>query len=250
MSQENATGNAIGERDLIRRISEILGGVENKRLCGHRCRGPLSSSHHRHAAQRPTFRYHEPLADGLDGGRSKLQRHRGHGRKAASLLIAAGLRPEADLYFIDELFSGFADCAAFYGTRILGGDTDSHQELTITGTALGFVEKDLVLRRRGARAGDLLCTTGALSRAGGGLWAWQHSESEFITSLLEPEPRLKEGRALAKSRAVTAMMDNSDGLGLSLSDLSEVDRVGFMVPKKLRPGLVEMVGQESAGDGD
>ncbi len=79
-------------------------------------------------------------------------------------------------------------------------------------------------------AGDLLCTTGALGAAGGGLWAWQHGvESEFITSLLEPEPRLKEGRALAKSRAVTAMMDNSDGLALSLSDLSEVSRVGFVV---------------------
>ena len=75
------------------------------------------------------------------------------GAEPAGLLIAAGLHPEADLYFIDELFSGFADCAAYYGTRILGGDTDSHQELTITGTALGFVEKDLVLRRRGpARA--------------------------------------------------------------------------------------------------
>ena len=75
------------------------------------------------------------------------------GAEPAGVLIAAGLPPEADLYFIDELFSGFGDCAAFYGTRILGGDTDSHQELTITGTALGFVEKDLVLRRRGARRG-------------------------------------------------------------------------------------------------
>ena len=138
----------------------------------------------------------------------------------------------------------------FTAHEILGGDTDSHQELTITGTALGFVEKDLVLRRRGARVGDLLCTTGALGRAGGGLWAWQHGvESEFITSLLEPEPRLKEGRALAKSRAVTAMMDNSDGLGLSLSDLSEVSRVGFVVKEETLPvaeGLVEMVGQEKA----
>jgi thiamine-monophosphate kinase len=74
-------------------------------------------------------------------------------------------------------------------------------------------------------------------------------ESEFITSLLEPEPRLKEGRALAKSRAVTAMMDNSDGLGLSLSDLSEVSRVGFVVDEEklpIAPGLVEMVGQEKA----
>jgi thiamine-monophosphate kinase len=183
----------IGERELIRRISEILYGV----------------------------------------------------------LIAVGLPPEADLYFIDELFSGFGDCAGFYGTKILGGDTDAHQELTITGCAFGFVEKDLVLRRSGASPGDLLCSTGSLGGAGGGLWAWKNGDlqNEFIEKLLEPEPRLKEGRALAKSRAVTAMMDNSDGLALSLSDLAEVSRVGFVVNEAALPlaeGLQEMVGHEKA----
>jgi thiamine-monophosphate kinase len=96
----------------------------------------------------------------------------------------------------------------------------------------------------------LLCTTGSLGAAGGGLWAWQNgAKSELITSLLEPEPRLKEGRALAKSGSVTAMMDNSDGLALSLSDLSEVSGVGFLVYQDKLPlatGLVEMVGQENA----
>jgi thiamine-monophosphate kinase len=173
------------------------------------------------------------------------------GAEPAGVLIAAGLPPQKDQYFIDELFSGLGDCAAYYGTRIIGGDTDSHQELTITGTALGFVEKDLVLRRAGARIGDRLCTTGALGGAGGGLWAWLQGrlDSPFITRLLEPEPRLKEGRALAQSRAVTAMMDNSDGLALSLSDLAGVSHVGFVVQEEALPlaeGLVEMVGQEKA----
>ena len=45
------------------------------------------------------------------------------------------------------------------------------------------------------------------------------------------------------------MMDNSDGLALSLSDLAEVSRVGFVVQEEALPvaeGLVEMVGQEKA----
>ncbi len=244
-------GNAIGERDLIRRISEILGGVENDDCAvidaGDRYLVATTDMLH----QKTDFPdIMNPWQMGWMAVAVNLSDIAAMGAEPAGVLIAAGLPPEADLYFIDELFSGFADCAAFYGTRILGGDTDSHQELTITGTALGFVEKDLVLRRRGARAGDLLCTTGVLGAAGGGLWAWQHGvESEFVTSLLEPEPRLKEGRALAKSRAVTAMMDNSDGLGLSLSDLSEVSRVGFVVYEEklpIAPGLVEMVGQEKA----
>ncbi len=249
-------GNVMGERELIRRISEILGGVENDDCAvidaGDRYLVATTDMLH----QKTDFPdIMNPWQMGWMAVAVNLSDIAAMGAEPAGVLIAAGLPPEADLYFIDELFSGFADCAAFYGTRILGGDTDSHQELTITGTALGFVEKDLVLRRSGARVGDLLCTTGALGRAGGGLWAWQHGvESEFITSLLEPEPRLKEGRALAKSRAVTAMMDNSDGLGLSLSDLSEVSRVGFVVKEETLPvakGLVEMVGHERAvGDGD
>ncbi len=162
-------GNAIGERDLIRRISEILGGVENDDCAvidaGDRYLVATTDMLH----QKTDFPdIMNPWQMGWMAVAVNLSDIAAMGATPAGVLIAAGLQPEADLYFIDELFSGFADCAAFYGTRILGGDTDSHQELTITGTALGFVEKDLVLRRSGARAGDLLCTTGCFGRS----WRW------------------------------------------------------------------------------
>jgi len=246
------SGNVLGERELIRRISEILGGVENDDCAvidaGERYLVATTDMLHR-KTDFPDIM--NPWQMGWMAVAVNLSDIAAMGAKPAGVLIAAGLPPQADLYFIDELFSGFGDCAAYYGTRIIGGDTDSHEELTITGTALGFVEKDLVLRRRGAKPGDLLCTTGVLGGAGGGLWAWQlgRLDSPFITRLLEPEPRLKEGRALAQSRAVTAMMDNSDGLALSLFDLAEVSHVGFVVQEEALPvavGLVEMVGQEKA----
>ena len=246
------SGNVLGERELIRRISEILGGVENDDCAvidaGERYLVATTDMLHR-KTDFPDIM--NPWQMGWMAVAVNLSDIAAMGAEPAGVLIAAGLPAQADLYFIDELFSGFGDCAAYYGTRIIGGDTDSHEELTITGTALGFVEKDLVLRRAGARPGDLLCSTGALGGAGGGLWAWQQGrlDSPFITRLLEPEPRLREGRALAKSRAVTAMMDNSDGLALSLSDLAEVSHVGFVVQEEALPiaeGLVEMVGQEKA----
>ncbi|MBN1235731.1 MAG: thiamine-phosphate kinase [Methanotrichaceae archaeon] len=244
-------GNVLAERELIRRISEILGGVENDDCAvidaGERYLVATTDMLHR-KTDFPDIM--NPWQMGWMAVAVNLSDIAAMGAEPLGVLIAAGLPPEADLYFIDELFSGFGDCARYYGTRIIGGDTDSHQELTITGTALGFVEKDLVLRRKGARVGDLLCTTGALGRAGGGLWAWQHGiKSEFIETLLEPEPRLAEGRALAKSGAVTAMMDNSDGLALSLSDLAQVSQVGFVVQEETLPvtdGLAEMVGHEKA----
>jgi thiamine-monophosphate kinase len=246
--------NGLGERELIRRISKILGGVENDDCAvidaGDRYLVATTDMLHRQTDFPDIM---NPWQMGWMSVAVNLSDVAAMGAEPAGVLLATGLPPEADLYFIDELFSGFADCAGYYGTKVIGGDTDSHQELTVTGCALGFVEKDLVLRRRGARSGDLLCTSGVLGGAGAGLLAWKKGdvESEFITKLLEPEPRIKEGRALAKSRAVTAMMDNSDGMALSLSDLSEVSRVGFVVYEEklpIIPGLVEMVGHEEAVD--
>jgi len=246
------SGGAIRERDLIRRISEILGGVENDDCAlieaGERYLVATTDMLHRQTDFPDIM---NPWQMGWMAVAVNLSDIAAMGAETAGLLMAVGLPPDADFYFIDELFSGFRDCAAYYGTRILGGDTDSHQELTVTGTALGWVEKDLVLRRSGAHPGDLLCTTGSLGGAGGGLYAWQQGrlDSPFIEKLLEPEPRLAEGRSLAKSGAVTAMMDNSDGLALSLSDLSVVSRVGFAVYEERLPlaeGLEEMVGRERA----
>jgi thiamine-monophosphate kinase len=244
--------NGLGERELIRRISEILGGVENDDCAvidaGDRYLVATTDMLHRQTDFPDIM---NPWQMGWMSVAVNLSDVAAMGAEPAGVLLATGLPPEADLYFIDELFSGFADCAGYYGTKVIGGDTDSHQELTVTGCALGFVEKDLVLRRRGARSGDLLCTSGVLGGAGAGLLAWKKGdiESEFITKLLEPEPRLKAGRALARSRAVTAMMDNSDGLALSLSDLSEVSGVGFVVYEDclpIIPGLEEIVGHEEA----
>lgn len=242
----------IGERELIRRISEILGGVESDDCAvidAGECYLVATTDMLHRQTDFPDIM--TPWQIGWMAVAVNLSDIAAMGAKPAGVLIAAGLPPESDLYFIDELFSGFGDCAAYFGTLIIGGDTDSHQELTITGCALGFVKKDLVLRRRGSRVGDLLCTTGTLGGAGGGLWAWKRGElqNKFIEKLLEPEPRLAEGQALAQSRAVTAMMDNSDGLALSLFDLAEVNRVGFQVSENklpIAPGLAEMMGQEEA----
>ena len=139
----------LGERDLILRISEILGGVENDDCAvidaGERYLVVTTDMLHR-KTDFPDIM--SPWQMGWMSVAVNLSDIAAMGAEPAGVLIAAGLQPEADLYFIDELFSGFGDCASYYGTRILGGDTDSHQELTITGTALGFVEKDRVIRRK------------------------------------------------------------------------------------------------------
>jgi len=241
----------LGEREVVRRITKIL-GISERDDCamaedGERYLVWTTDMLHRKA---DFPRIATPWQIGWMTVAVNLSDVAAMGAVPIGLLVAAGIPPEADLSFVEEIFTGMKDCAHRFETRVLGGDLDSHEELTLTGTALGEVEKDLVLRRRGARPGDLLCTTGTLGSAGAGLRIALAAEGKdrergrieedpnhlaLTKKLLEPAPRVKEGRALALSRSVTSMMDNSDGLAPSLFDLAEASFVGFSVREDIIP---------------
>ncbi len=178
------------------------------------------------------------------------------GAKPLGIVMAMGIPPDVELDFLEGIARGMDDCASRFGTQIIGGDTDSHDELTMAGTALGTVKKELLIRRSGAREGDLVCVTGNLGTAGAALLALKtpYSETPYLNTrtmgtnrkfvnegilkaLFEPLPRINEGIALAESRAVTSMMDISDGLALSLHDLSKASGVGFRVYENKLPVL-------------
>ncbi|NOQ29088.1 MAG: thiamine-phosphate kinase, partial [Methanosarcinales archaeon] len=55
--------------------------------------------------------------------------------------------------------------------------------------------------------------------------------------LFEPIPRIAEGISLAESKTVTSMMDNSDGLSISLYQLAEVNGCGFTIQADSLPVL-------------
>jgi thiamine-monophosphate kinase len=170
------------------------------------------------------------------------------GAKPLGIVMAMGIPPDAEFDFLEGIARGMDDCASRFGTQIIGGDTDSHDELTMAGTALGLVKKELLIRRNGAKEGDIVCVTGNLGTAGAALLALKTPylntgtnkksvNEEILKALFEPVPRIKEGIALAESRAVTSMMDISDGLALSLHDLTKASGVGFRVYENKLPVL-------------
>ncbi len=165
------------------------------------------------------------------------------GARPLGLLMAMGIPPDTELGFIDEMVKGIGECASRHGTQVIGGDTDSHDELTITGTALGLVKKELLIRRTGASPGDLVCVTGYLGSAGAALYALDKKMTagrEISMALFEPQPRIKEGMALAASRSITSMMDISDGLALSLHDMGKAGNVGFRIYEDRLPILPQV----------
>ncbi|NJD76001.1 MAG: thiamine-phosphate kinase [Candidatus Methanoperedens sp.] len=167
------------------------------------------------------------------------------GARPIGVLMAMGIPPDTELAFIDELVKGMDDCASRYSTGIIGGDTDSHDELTITGTALGLVRKELLVHRRGAKQGDLVCVTGHPGMAGTALLALDRGlpvGNEVLKALFEPAPRINEGIALTCSRSVSSMMDISDGLALSLHDMSKAGDIGFKIYESRLPVLPKIKG--------
>ena len=158
------------------------------------------------------------------------------------LVLSFGLPKKTTELFLKKLTKGADACAVSFGTTIVGGDTKETNEITLCGTAFGIVKKDEFMSRTGARPGDIVAVTGALGRAGAGYCALKHHslEKKFSKALLEPLPRLKEGRLLAQQQSVTSSMDLSDGLSASLYQLQEMNAVGFEIKKNALPFASEL----------
>ncbi len=165
------------------------------------------------------------------------------GAEPTGLLMAIGMPSDTEIAFVEELARGMQACAEFCGTAVIGGDLDTHAELTVTGTALGRVKKSQLLLRSGARPGDLICITGHTGSAGAALEALQFKKpvsESVLKTLFEPIPRTKEAQILAESGTVTSMMDTSDGLAMSLYDLARESHVGFRIRESNLPILKEV----------
>jgi thiamine-monophosphate kinase len=144
--------------------------------------------------------------------------------------VVLGVPPELDQDGCLELLDGMTATAEETGTTLAGGDVTRAPALTLAITVVGHAAKaDELVTRSGAHPGDVLAVTGELAGAAAGLLLLDGSERRrssppphsernderarsLIGRLLEPRPRLKAGRALAKLGA-TAMIDLSDGLG-------------------------------------
>lgn len=158
------------------------------------------------------------------------------------VVCSFGLPKKTSEMFLRELTKGADACAVRFGTTIVGGDTKETTEITLCGTAFGIVKKDEFMSRSGAQPGDVVAVTGTLGKAGAGYYALQRNKKEkkLSKTLLEPQPRLKEGRLLAQLHSITSSMDLSDGLSASLYQLQEINSVGFEIDKNalpLAPGL-------------
>lgn len=154
------------------------------------------------------------------------------GVKPLVLLASLGLPRDTLEKDVEEIGEGLNDGVREYGTFIIGGDTGESSCLTICCMVFGTSPVRRLILRSGARPGDILAVTGPFGRTAAGLKilleGFDASGSKnILDAVYMPTARLREGLALGRTGSVSASIDSSDGLAVSLHELRKMSQLGF-----------------------
>jgi len=154
---------------------------------------------------------------------------------------------------LDEFYEGVYAACEKYGVDLIGGDTSSSQKgFIISITAIGEIVADKIVKRSGAKKGDLLCVSGDLGSAFLGLTLLERekkiylenpeiqpdleNEQYIVGRLLKPEARKDIIDFLEDSGIVpTSMMDVSDGLSSETLHICKQSNVGCILYEEKIP---------------
>ncbi len=150
--------------------------------------------------------------------------------------------PGAEREWVRSFAEGFVSLAQVHNVTLVGGDTTSGA-MSISITALGFVEPGRQLTRSGAKPGDLVVVSGTIGGAAFALeklLAGKPSEERYL--LDRPIPRLSLGQAL--SGYASACIDISDGLLADLGHVLKASGCGARLNIEELPHTEELAGLE------
>ena len=168
------------------------------------------------------------------------------GVQPQGFMASLGIPRDLEVEAVEEMARGFEAGAREYGGYVIGGDTNEASGIIISGVALGVARKDKLVKREGTEPGDILASTGPFGLTAAafkiileGREAPEGLRETLVESVYNPKARVVEGVALAESGAATSSIDSSDGLSVSLYDLSRSSGVGFRINDLPIPPEVE-----------
>jgi thiamine-monophosphate kinase len=165
------------------------------------------------------------------------------GAQPLGYLLAISFPKNIDASWLESFARGLGEDQKRFGIALFGGDTTATPgPLTLAITAFGEVPEGTLLRRNGAKAGDLVFVSGTVGDAGAGL---KSTKAGYLADrYLLPEPRLALGRLLHGT--ASASLDVSDGLLADLGHIAQTSGVKISVEASRIPRSPEL--KDSAGD--
>lgn len=182
------------------------------------------------------------------------------GARGLATFVNVHAPEDLEVDFLRGVYQGMERIADSCGTAIAGGDTVRGQ-LALDITVVGTVRPGDVVRRSGAKAGDVICVSGDLGRSEAGrLLCSGAAEASAVPDRLRavaeaghrtPRPRFDVAELLngLERRTVdleleretvepvrpTAMIDVSDGLAIDLRRLCAASGAGCRLDERLVP---------------
>lgn len=169
------------------------------------------------------------------------------------ILVSIAVSNRFPVEALEEIYSGVHLACERYQVDLVGGDTTSSTSgLVMSITAIGLVEKNKAVGRKGANPNDLLVVTGDLGGAYMGLQVLEREHSVFLANpamqpemegadyilqrQLKPEARTDIKKKLEELEIIpTSMIDVSDGLASEILHLSDQSQVGFRLYEEKIP---------------
>ena len=150
------------------------------------------------------------------------------------VLCSASFPADTPASWLEEFVRVLARECRLFKAPLAGGNLSRSGKFHLSMTAIGAVTAEGMIRRAGARPGDLLFVVGPLGEAKAGLELYYGKSRKvrgafraaLINSFWRPVPLFKEARVLARKKLAAALMDNSDGLFKSAGYLAEAGNCG------------------------
>ena len=159
------------------------------------------------------------------------------GARPVLATVTLGFPAGTDPQWLLASYDGIAELARRTKCAIAGGDITRAPSILFSIAVVGEVRSSNVKTRDGARPGDVLVSSGPLGASRAGLLvaldrpdlASDPAFADVLRAFRRPEPRLREGRWLAASRHVHAMMDCSDGLSTDVARMCAASGCGAVI---------------------
>ncbi|MFX1369655.1 MAG: thiamine-phosphate kinase [Promethearchaeota archaeon] len=234
----------MGERNFLKSIEHLVEIVDGAKLGFDDDASDIPLTKNRHIVVNvDTFVGRTDWLPGM----SEAQVGRKTAVMALSDIVAKGALPAAtmlslcvpemfDAIAAQELVRGFSQYCLKSGVSFIGGDVGAASDVVLTGVAVGTVSPSEIVARSGAQVGDVVAVTGLFGLTACAYEILLHrrkAEENFrsraVAAAYKPDIHYGFVSALAKKKLVTASMDSSDGLGITLHTIAVQSGVSILI---------------------